>query len=180
MTDLADRIETDPPSIADYARRSRLSEGEVADLRARIAQLEAERDTPETQNFLKGIALEAAHQRSRWGSDHDAGKAPLDWFWLIGYLAQKAATSELAGDLEKARHHTISTAAALANWHNRMGGESDAMRPGIEPPSPSGCAWCGALPIRDHLDGDDLCQGCCDKWVRGEGDFSQQQSEQGS
>jgi hypothetical protein len=32
-----------------------------------------------------------------------------------------------------------------------------------------GCAQCGALPIRDNLDGDDLCQSCCDKWARGEG-----------
>lgn len=31
-----------------------------------------------------------------------------------------------------------------------------------------GCARCGALPIRDNLDGDDLCQACCDKWAQGE------------
>ena len=79
--------------------------------------------------------LEAAHQRERWGSSHDGGKAPLDWFWLIGYLAQKAATSQIAGDADKAKHHTISTAAALANWHAAINGDSTAMRPGIEPPT---------------------------------------------
>ena len=30
-----------------------------------------------------------------------------------------------------------------------------------------GCAWCGGTPIRDVLDGDPLCQECCDKWVGG-------------
>lgn len=31
------------------------------------------------------------------------------------------------------------------------------------------CAQCGARPIRDTLDGEPLCQTCCDKWARGEG-----------
>lgn len=35
-----------------------------------------------------------------------------------------------------------------------------------------GCDWCGGSPIRDNLDGDDLCQQCCDKWVRAEGRFA--------
>lgn len=117
---------------AAYARRSALSEGEVHELRRRIAQLEAERDTPETRNFMRGVPLEAAHQRGRWGAEHDAGKAPLDWFWLIGYLAQKAATAAMAGDTDKAKHHTISTAAALANWHAALAGEDNRMRPGID------------------------------------------------
>lgn len=123
--------------MKEYVRRSHLSEGEVRELRERIAELEAERDTPETANFMKGVPLEAAHQRARWGVDHDEGKGPLDWFWLIGYLAQKAAMAEINGDLDKAKHHTISTAAALANWHNRLAGEDCRMRPGIEEPRPN-------------------------------------------
>lgn len=101
-----------------------------------IEGLRAQINTPETADFMKGIPLEAAHQRDRWGADHDDGKAPLDWFWLIGYLAQKAATSALAGDIEKAKHHTISTAAALANWHLRLSGGDARMRPGIAAPLP--------------------------------------------
>ncbi len=104
------------------------------ELEARIKALEAQINTPETADFMKGIPLEAAHQRERWGSNHDAGKAPLDWFWLIGFLAQKAATSALAGDIEKAKHHTISTAGALANWHLRLSGGDGRMRPGIAEP----------------------------------------------
>ncbi len=92
-------------------------------------------NTPETADFMAGVPLEAAHQRSRWGSEHDAGKSPYDWFWLIGYLAQKAADAANRGDAEKAMHHTISTAAALANWHCALSGSDTSMRPGIDPPA---------------------------------------------
>jgi len=101
---------------------------------AEIERLKAERDRPETADFVKGVMLEASHQRARWGADHDGGKTPFDWFWLIGYLAQKAASADVAGDCDKAQHHTISTAAALANWHLRLSGADTSMRPWIEPP----------------------------------------------
>lgn len=113
----------------------RLREGD--DLGPRIeAANEIERltgllNTPELHDFAKAVVLEAAHQRERWASDHDAGKTAADWFWLIGYLAQKAMFADLSGDTEKALHHTISTAAALANWHAQIAGHSNAMRPGL-------------------------------------------------
>ncbi|HYD66122.1 hypothetical protein [Azospirillum sp.] len=112
-------------------RLAKISEAEVTALRERIAELEAQINKPETEAFMRGVPLEAAHQRERWGAAHDAGKAPLDWFWLIGYLAQKAATSAINGDVEKAKHHTISTAAALSNWHLQLAGVDNRMRPGI-------------------------------------------------
>lgn len=90
-------------------------------------------NSPETADFMAGVPLEAAHQRARWGTDHDAGKTPFDWFWLIGYLAQKAASAAVSADFEKARHHTISTAAALANWHATLSGFDTTMRLGIDP-----------------------------------------------
>lgn len=97
----------------------------------RIAQLEAALNTPEVDDFAKGVVAEAQHQRQRWPSEQDAGKTAWDWFWLIGYLAQKAATAQIAGDQGKALHHTISTAAALANWHAAITGQHSTMRPGI-------------------------------------------------
>jgi len=103
-------------------------------LEGRVRELEAERDHPETEDFFKGVPLEAAHQRGRWPSEHDAGKSPADWFWLVGYLAGKCLASHIAGNREKALHHTISTAAALANWHLAIKGETN-MRPGIETPT---------------------------------------------
>ena len=98
-----------------------------------IRQLLAERDTPEIADFMKAVPLEAEHQRARWGTAHDAGKAPADWYWLIGYLAGKALHAHISGNTEKALHHTISTSAALANWHMAILGKTD-MRPGIDTP----------------------------------------------
>lgn len=115
--------------------RSKASIGEVQELRERVAELNALLNEPITNDFIEGVRVEAPHQRNRWGVDHDAGKTPWDWFWLIGYLAQKAATAAVAGDVEKAKHHTISTAAALANWHLALSGGDDRMRPGIVPPA---------------------------------------------
>lgn len=89
---------------------------------------------PELKDFAAGVMLEAQHQRVRWGAQHDTGKSAADWFWLIGYLAQKAMYSHLAGDSEKAMHHCITTAAAMANWHAAVSGADNSMRPGIETP----------------------------------------------
>jgi hypothetical protein len=101
----------------------------AAELRAQIV------NAPETADFMAGVPVEAAHQRERWGSEHDAGKSPFDWFWLIGHLAQKAADAAVRGDLTKAKHHTISTAAALANWHAALSGTDTSMRPGLAHPA---------------------------------------------
>jgi len=85
--------------------------------RKKNKELETLLNTPELKDFIKAVPLEAAHQRERWGVEHDAGKEPEDWFWLLGYLAGKALAAVKVGDKEKALHHTISSAAALANWH---------------------------------------------------------------
>lgn len=102
-------------------------------LQVRVNELERLINTPETADWLQGARLEAAHQIDRWGSARDRGKSAWDWFWLIGYLAQKAAAAEIAGDVEKAMHHTISTGAALINWHKALCGADNRMRPGIDP-----------------------------------------------
>jgi hypothetical protein len=111
---------------------------ELEELRTRFDQadtelkkLQAQLNTPETEDFDKGVPLEAAHQILRWGSDHDAGKQPEDWFWLTGYLAGKALAALKSGDQEKAKHHCISTAAALRNWHRAIATGSSTMRPGL-------------------------------------------------
>lgn len=97
-----------------------------------MARLTGLLNTPETAEFLKGVALEMPHQRERWGVEHDAGKTPLDWVWLLGHLVNKAARAALDGDTDKALHHTISSAAALGNWHAALAGHDTSMRPGID------------------------------------------------
>lgn len=99
--------------------------------REELEQLRALVNSPELNDFAKGVVLEAVHQRLRWGNEHDAGKEPQDWFWLVGFLGGKALRAHIDGDLDKARHHTISSAAAFANWHGMMLGTHN-MRPGID------------------------------------------------
>lgn len=96
---------------------------------AELQRLHALINNPHTADFVEAVKNEAAHQRERWGNDHDAGKEDADWFWLIGYLAGKAIHKP-----EKQLHHIITTAAACLNWHmQRTVGTN--MRPGIEPPN---------------------------------------------
>lgn len=92
---------------------SQLEDNEIKRLNALI-------NNPEIDDFLEGVRLEAAHQRDRYPKDHDGSKTAWDWFWLIGYLAQKAAVAAIAGDTHKAKHHTISTSAAMFNWHRHL------------------------------------------------------------
>jgi len=99
--------------------------------RAEVKRLTARLNTPEVDGFVVGVVSEAQHQRERWSAEHDAGKMPEDWFWLIGYLAGKALASAIVGNAAKAKHHVIATAAALANWHAALNGGNREMRPGI-------------------------------------------------
>ena len=87
-----------PPHLAFSQAAAAVIAADRAGLVAEVERLKAERDTPQITNFVESVRLEAAHQRARWGFDHDAGKSPYDWFWLIGYLAQKAADAAVRGD----------------------------------------------------------------------------------
>ena len=105
---------------------------------ARVEELEQKLNTPELYDFTAAVVQEAAHQRTRWPSQHDAGKRPEDWFWLVGYLGGKALRAAMMDETPLALHHTISTAGALANWHAALLGVSTDMRPGIMPPDEQG------------------------------------------
>lgn len=124
--------------------------GELLD---EVRKLDALINTPELLDFAKAVHLEAVHQEVRWGSQGDDGKAPGEWHWLVAHLATRAlehhreaqrlhvlrlSTSELypalfdeviAHHREKAVHHCITTAAALAHWHASMLGKMTTMRP---------------------------------------------------
>lgn len=99
----------------------------------RCTELERLINTPIVDDFLRALPLEAAHQQERWGVDHDSGKTPFDWVFLIGHLATRAALKLQEGNAEKALHHTITTAAVCLNWHRHMRGELARFRPGHEP-----------------------------------------------
>lgn len=87
-----------------------------------IAEAEIERllaiiNSPHSDDFWRGVSIEAEHQRQRWSQSHDSTKNGWDWFWTIGLLSQKAATAFEAGDFNKAKHHCISTAALMKTMH---------------------------------------------------------------
>jgi hypothetical protein len=109
--------------------QAKVAEGKDAE----IARLNAIINTPQADDFLRAVSIEAEHQRQRWGTYHDGGKEPADWFWLVGYLAGKALHAHVSGDTAKAEHHVITTAAACANWHRGLFGLTD-MRPGTAAP----------------------------------------------
>lgn len=107
-----------------------------AELLDALREVSMERDrlrdilnTPETADFLEAVRIESAHQRDRWGDEHDEQKSPEDWFWTIGYLAGKAIRPDATH--HKRLHHIITTAAALANWHRI---EIQRGSPGLYPP----------------------------------------------
>lgn len=93
-------------------------------------RLKALINTPELERFLTATHIEAVHQIERWGTATDRAKRHADWFWLVGYLAGKALHAAIGGDLDKAKHHCISTAAALYNWHCAIKGFDVRMCPG--------------------------------------------------
>lgn len=105
-------------------------------LLAEVARLTAIIDTPQAGDFLRAVSTEAEHQRRRWGNEHDTGKSPADWYWLVGYLAGKALHAHITGDAVKAEHHMITTAAACENWQRALLGKTD-LRPGTSAPEAS-------------------------------------------
>lgn len=131
--------ETVAPDEKQYSAelRNAMLLSQVEELQKKLTLAEAERDqlkallnTPEVDDFDKSLPLESGHQVTRWGSEHDTGKTPADWFWLVGYLAGKALTAHISDDTFKAKHHCISTAAVLRNWHAHIRSGETAMWPG--------------------------------------------------
>lgn len=90
---------------------------EMEKLQIEVKVLQDIVNTPLFDDFTEAVKREAAHQVQRWGRAHDRSKSAENWFWLVGYLSGKALRSAITGDREKALHHTISSAAALMQWH---------------------------------------------------------------
>jgi len=74
-------------------------------------------NTPLTGEFFESVRNEAAHQKQRWGKEHDESKTDEDWFWTLGFLAGKA----LHNVRFKKKHHIIAAAALLMNWYESIG-----------------------------------------------------------
>ncbi len=134
---LIDRTLTPPPITSGAAQVGvaeaaylRMVESDLRETKAEVARLKSLINHPEVEAFLRGTHIEAVHQVERWGTSSDRAKSPADWFWLLGYLAGKALRAAEAGNVEKAKHHCISSAAVLYNWHCAISGTDVRMCPG--------------------------------------------------
>lgn len=107
-------------------------ENELADEKMEHNLLKELLSRPEIDDFWEGLVLEAAHQRQRWGDAHDRSKSAENWYWLVGYLAGKALRAAIEGDKPKAKHHTISAAAALFQWHKAICADGSGKGIGID------------------------------------------------
>jgi hypothetical protein len=117
------RIDTPPPRdhwLAKFWDIGRGEDSRQAILNREIDRLNSIINTPENDDFLRGVSIEHEHQRQRWGDAHDRSKSAEQWFFLVGYLMGKALRAAVNGDKEKALHHTISSAAALGHWHKAI------------------------------------------------------------
>lgn len=93
---------------------SGLAEEEARELIEEVERLHALINNPHTDDFLEAVRTEAAHQRERWGEEHDQAKQDQDFFWTLGWLAGKAVRFETQ---EKRLHHIITSGALCLNWH---------------------------------------------------------------
>ncbi len=109
------RVKPGSPTLCSSCLSNRQT---ISDLRALI-------NSPEIKDFIKGVKVEAAYQIDHHGPEHDSLKTAFDWFWVLGYLSQKAADAALRSDIEKAQHHCISSAALLANWHRQLSKQAE-------------------------------------------------------
>ncbi|WP_246637377.1 SDR family oxidoreductase [Burkholderia catarinensis] len=96
---------------------------------AEVFRLNAIINTPHNDDFYKGVSIEEEYQRQLHGVD--ATDARFDWaqyLWVTGYLLNKAlaACKTGEGDGEKAKHHLITSAALIKNWHNVLTGKPAA------------------------------------------------------
>lgn len=110
LIDYIDKVVDDLQVTANALADERMEHGLLQELLSR----------PEIDDFWEGIVTEAAHQRQRWGDAHDRSKSAENWFWLVGYLSGKALRASIEGQKAKAKHHTISSAAALFQWHQAI------------------------------------------------------------
>ena len=107
-------------TYAELKQTEQELEQEVDRLTGEVNRLQSILNTPYIQNFVEAVQNEAAHQIHSGQHATDKFKTPLDWFWTLGFLAQKASTAQQNGDKTKALHHTISSAALMAHWHQQI------------------------------------------------------------
>lgn len=115
--ELKEQLAASDRAFNDECARHTAALSKIAALEEREKTLVEIIDSPKTKDFLEAVKIEVAHQKKRWGPDHDRQKTPDDWLWALAFLATKATQAARYGDTEKYLHHIVTSAALLANWH---------------------------------------------------------------
>ncbi len=87
---------------------------------ARIEELEQLINSPELDDFLKGVGLESAHQTERWGAESEARKSPEHYALVLNKLQGKQAVAIFDQNTEKYKHHLITMAGVCFNVHRQI------------------------------------------------------------
>lgn len=90
-------------------------------------RLEALINSPEVNNFLEGVKIEAAHQTEKWGSEDEENKPPHHYILVFSKLLGKLAQAIFDGNTEKFKHHLITMAAACHNCHRQISKEGTSV-----------------------------------------------------
>ena len=127
LNELCEQLDQEPTEAARQLREVRAAVNALVEERDRLKALMS---NSQTERFLEATRTEIAHQLQHWSAIHDRAKEPQAWFWLTRYLADRALRAHNDGALALALHHTISSAAALANWHAAISMADARMPPG--------------------------------------------------
>jgi len=93
----------------------------------RLAYLEKLIGSPEIENFLEGVRIEAAHQTDKWGMKDEESKFPHDYALVMDRLKGKQTEAIWTRDSEKYRHHLVTLAAVCFNAHRQVSKEGTAI-----------------------------------------------------
>lgn len=92
-----------------------------------VGRLFAIINTPESDDFLKGVSIEAEFQRQKHGEhEGDVADYHQNFYWVAAHLLGKALWSLVRGNADKGRHHLVTSAALIFNWHNAISGKPAA------------------------------------------------------
>lgn len=120
---------SDDGESPDEVLRSRDRWRAIAEgLQTDAVRLQNERDalhaminTPEVDDFLRGVQLEGAHQVQRWGQAHDRSKSAENWHWLLAYLAGKALRAHIERRHAEGQASHDQHSSGVLQWHRAIG-----------------------------------------------------------
>ena len=99
-----------PETLAEAQARLQRAYADMRNVQEDLKRLQDLLNTPLYKEFTAAVEREAAHQVARWGTPHDRGKAPEDWYWLLAYLSGKALRAHIdyLAKVQANRDHAVS------------------------------------------------------------------------